>query len=187
MPKGTAACFAALCYAELASILPVAGSAYTYSYATMGEFLAWTIGWDLILEYLVGAATVCVGWSGYLQSFFRACGAELPQKWCRAPVDWDKTTESFIITGDYVNLPAMLIAVLMTMILVVGIKESAAFNNVVVVIKVFVIILFVCVMAPKVDTDNWVPFIPENTGKFGEFGISGVFQGASLVFFSYIG
>ena len=184
---GIASMFAALCYSELASIIPVAGSAYTYSYATLGSFIGWTIGWDLCLEYLVGAATVCVGWSAYLRSFLSACGYDMPSRWSRSPVGWDVQKGEFHITGDYLDLPAMAIALLMTTILVFGIKESARFNAVVVIIKIGVIIIFIIAMGPKVDTANWSPFVPPNEGRFGQYGVSGIFQGASVVFFSYIG
>lgn len=184
---GIASMFAALCYSELASIIPVAGSAYTYSYATLGSFIGWTIGWDLCLEYLVGAATVCVGWSAYLRSFLSACGYDMPSRWSRSPVGWDVQKGEFHITGDYVDLPAMAIALLMTTILVFGIKESARFNSVIVMIKIGVIIIFIIAMGPRVDRANWSPFVPPNEGRFGQYGVSGIFQGASVVFFSYIG
>jgi APA family basic amino acid/polyamine antiporter len=184
---GIASMFAALCYSELASIIPVAGSAYTYSYATLGSFIGWTIGWDLCLEYLVGAATVCVGWSAYLRSFLSACGYDMPTKWSRSPVGWDMQKGAFHMTGDYIDLPAMAIALLMTIVLIFGIKESARINSVIVMIKISVIIIFIIAMGPKVDTANWKPFVPPNDGTFGHYGLSGVFQGASVVFFSYIG
>jgi len=184
---GIASMFAALCYSELASIIPVAGSAYTYSYATLGSFIGWTIGWDLCLEYLVGAATVCVGWSAYLRSFLSACGYDMPTKWSRSPVGWDVERGAFHMTGDYVDLPAMAIALLMTFLLIFGIKESARINSVIVMIKISVIVIFIIAMGPKVDTANWKPFVPPNDGTFGHYGLSGVFQGASVVFFSYIG
>jgi APA family basic amino acid/polyamine antiporter len=185
---GVASAFAGLCYAEMASMIPIAGSAYTYAYATMGELVAWIIGWDLILEYMVGAATVSVGWSGYVCAFIQhQLGIELPREWITAPFAWNETTHAFTSTGAVVNLPAVLITLLVTSILVIGIKESARFNTVIVFIKVIVVCLFIVFAAPFVRTDNWHPFIPENTGQFGHFGPSGVLQGATKVFFAYIG
>ena len=185
---GVASCLAALCYSEMACMIPVAGSAYTYAYATMGELVAWMIGWDLILEYLVGAATVSVGWSGYVKAFlYRCLGIELPSQWSGAPVTWSLTTHSFHTTGAYANLPAIFVTLFATVILVVGMRESARFNAAVVCIKIIVVLLFVAFSARFVRPDNWVPFIPPNLGTFGKFGWSGVFQGATMVFFSYIG
>ncbi len=184
--SGVASAFAGLCYAEMASMIPVAGSAYTYSYATMGELVAWIIGWDLILEYLVGAATVSVGWSGYVVRFLGdVLGISLPGAWTRAPFEW--VNGHIQATGGIVNLPAVFITLLVTTILVVGIKESARFNSIVVVVKVAVVLLFIAAVAPHVRTENWHPFIPQNKGAFGQFGISGIFQGATMVFFAYIG
>lgn len=184
---GVASMFAALCYSELASIIPVAGSAYTYSYATLGSFIGWTIGWDLCLEYLVGAATVCVGWSAYLRSFLKSVGYDMPTRWSRSPIGWDPEQGGFHATGDYVDLPAMFIALSMTTLLIFGVKESARINSVIVGIKLTVIVVFILAMAPKVDPRNWSPFVPPNDGIFGHYGLSGIFQGASVVFFSYIG
>lgn len=184
---GVASMFAALCYSELASIIPVAGSAYTYSYATLGSFVGWTIGWDLCLEYLVGAATVCVGWSAYLRSFLKSVGYDMPSRWSRSPIGWDPARGGFHATGDYLDLPAMAIALAMTGLLIFGVKESARINSVIVGIKLAVIVVFIIAMAPKVDPKNWSPFVPPNDGTFGHYGLSGIFQGASVVFFSYIG
>jgi len=185
---GVASAFAGLCYAEMASMIPIAGSAYTYAYATMGELLAWIIGWDLILEYMVGAATVSVGWSGYVVAFLHdELGIQLPETWTHAPFSWNETTHAFTSTGAVINLPAVLITLFVTVILVIGIKESARFNTAIVFVKVIVVCLFIVFAAPFVRTDNWHPFIPKNTGEFGHFGISGVLQGATKVFFAYIG
>jgi APA family basic amino acid/polyamine antiporter len=185
---GIASAFAGLCYAEMASMIPIAGSAYTYAYATMGELFAWIIGWDLILEYMVGAATVSVGWSGYVVAFLHdELGIELPKTWTTAPFAWSDATHGFSATGAVINLPAVLITLFVTVILVIGIKESARFNSAIVFVKVIVVCLFIVFAAPFVRTDNWTPFIPENTGKFGQFGTSGVLQGATKVFFAYIG
>lgn len=183
-----ASAFAGLCYSEMASMIPIAGSAYTYSYATLGEFVAWIIGWDLILEYLVGAATVSVGWSGYFCSFVQnVFGVALSPRWTQAPVVWNEATQHFMGTGNIVNLPAVIITLLVTGILVLGIKESARFNAIIVVVKVAVVLLFIAAASRFINKDNWHPFIPENTGTFGKYGLSGLFQGATVVFFAYIG
>ena len=176
---------AGLCYAEFASMLPVSGSAYTYGYATMGEFVAWIIGWDLILEYLFGSATVAVGWSGYVVSFLNDIGWHLPPQICQSPFAYDIT--GWHHTGAIINFPAMFIIILMTTLLVIGIKESARFNNFIVIVKVTVILLFIGFGISYINVDNWTPFIPENTGKFSEFGLTGVLTGAAVVFFAYIG
>jgi len=182
---GLACAFAGLCYAEFASMIPIAGSAYTYAYATMGQFVAWTIGWDLVLEYLFGASTVAVGWSGYVVSFLKDFGIHIPAALCNAPLTHDLT--GFHLTGAILNLPAMLIVGLMTALLVVGIRESANFNNLVVIVKIAVILLFIVLGWSFINADNWTPLIPENTGTFGEFGWSGVFRAAGVIFFAYIG
>ncbi|HSY21359.1 MAG TPA: amino acid permease [Polyangiaceae bacterium] len=181
-----ASTFAGLCYSEMASMIPIAGSAYTYSYATMGELVAWIIGWDLILEYLVSAAAVSVGWSGYVVAFMHdAFGVDLPHAWTSAPVLWREG--HFEATGAIVNLPAMLIILAVTAMLIRGVKESARVNTVIVIVKVIIVLLFIVFAAPYVHTQNWHPFVPPNEGPFGRFGVSGVFQGATMVFFSYIG
>jgi APA family basic amino acid/polyamine antiporter len=185
---GIASTFAGLCYAEMASMIPIAGSAYTYSYATMGELVAWIIGWDLILEYLVGAATVSVGWSGYVVAFFRdTFGFSLPSAWTSAPVVWNEAAHAFQFTGAIINLPAVLVTLFVTWILVVGIKESARFNSAIVVVKMIVVLMFIGFAVSYIKPENWHPFIPENTGVFGKFGISGILQGATMVFFAYVG
>jgi APA family basic amino acid/polyamine antiporter len=184
---GIACAFAGLCYAEMASMIPIAGSAYTYSYATMGELLAWIIGWDLILEYTLGAATVSVGWSGYVVSFLNDLGIHIPIQYTGGP--WTKVGEmpdGTPIMG-IINLPAIFIAVVVTTLLVIGIRESANVNTAVVFIKVGVVIAFILAGMWYVNRDNWTPFIPPNTGKFGEFGISGILTGAGVIFFAYIG
>jgi APA family basic amino acid/polyamine antiporter len=198
MVAAVACGLAGLCYAEMASTVPVAGSAYTYSYATMGEFAAWIIGWDLILEYAMGAATVGVGWSGYFVSLLDVVGLHLPAAITSAPLRWcsaaDVTnavaacaSEGWNRTGSLFNLPAVLIVLIATTILVIGIRESAKVNNLIVVLKIAVVILFIIFGLQYVNPDNWKPFIPPNTGTFGEFGWSGVFRGAGLIFFAYIG
>ncbi len=184
--SGLGCAFAGLCYAEFASMIPIAGSAYTYAYATLGEFLAWIIGWDLILEYLFGASTVAVGWSGYVVSFFKDFGIQIPAYLASAPINFDPHT-GWIMTGALINFPAMFIIAIMTTLLVIGIRESAGFNNIIVIVKVAVILLFVAFGISFIHHSNWVPFIPPNTGHFGDFGWSGIFRGAGVIFFAYIG
>jgi basic amino acid/polyamine antiporter, APA family len=184
---GIACAFAGACYAEFASLIPVAGSAYTYAYATLGEFIAWIIGWDLILEYLFGASTVAVGWSGYVVSFFKDIGVVIPASMASAPLAFDVATGTWTTTGAIINFPAIFIVAVLTTLLVIGIKESANFNNIIVIIKVTVILLFVGFGFFFVSTANWVPFIPENTGEYGHYGISGILRAAGVVFFAYIG
>lgn len=178
--------FAGLCYAEFASMIPVAGSAYTYAYATLGELFAWIIGWDLILEYLFGAATVAVGWSGYVVSFLKGVGVTVPEAFHSSPFHFDHA-HGMTLSGAYGNWPAAFVVLVVTALLATGIRESANFNNVIVAVKLVVILLFIGFGIKYVNTDNWTPFIPENKGPFGEFGWSGVLRGAGVVFFSYIG
>jgi len=176
---------AGLCYAEFASMIPVSGSAYTYGYATMGEFVAWIIGWDLILEYLFGSATVAVGWAGYVTSFLSDFGIVMPPAMCQSPFIFDHT--GWHMSGSFINFPAVFIVALMTTLLVVGIKESAKFNNIIVLVKVTVILLFIGFGISHINVANWTPFVPENTGTFGHFGWSGVLTAAAVVFFAYVG
>jgi len=207
---GFACALAGLCYAEMASMIPIAGSAYTYAYATMGEFVAWIIGWDLILEYSFAASTVAVGWSGYFVSLLDQFGIVVPPEFRAGPGttllqlvsgEWVASTPQLLaelgrqgvevaslatVTG-VVNLPAVIIVGIITAILVIGIKESANVNNVIVVVKVAVVLLFVAIGVSYVNPANWRPFIPENTGTFGQFGLSGVLRGAGVIFFAYIG
>lgn len=230
MISGLACACAGLCYAEFASMIPIAGSAYTYAYATLGEFLAWIIGWDLILEYLFAASTVSVGWSGYIVSFLQDFNIHLPVQYTAATgsvlvnipnLGWKPLTEtlsqSLTATGmnvaslqhvtGIVNLPAMFIVALLTTLLVIGIRESANFNNIMVITKVSVIILFIGIGIMFIKTVNWHPFIPANkveaqsiatygsfwgwlkayTHEFGEYGYSGILRGAGVIFFAYIG
>lgn len=168
--------FAGLCYAEFASMIPVAGSAYTYSYATMGEFIAWIIGWDLVLEYAVGAATVGISWSRYLVKFLEGFDVHLPTSLTLGP--WD---------GGIINLPAVFIIVLMSLLLIKGTKESALVNGVIVALKVAVVFIFIFLGWKYINNDNYTPYIPDNTGTFGEFGFSGIIRAAAIVFFAYIG
>lgn len=184
--SGMVCVFAGLCYAELASMIPVAGSAYTYSYATLGELFAWIIGWDLILEYLFGAATVAVGWSGYVVSFLRDYGLVVPAYLSSAPLVHDPQL-GWQLTGALINLPAVLIVGAVTTLLTIGIRESSIFNNAIVVLKLSVLLLFIGFGIYYIDPANWRPFIPDNTGEFGYFGWSGVLRGAGVVFFAYIG
>ncbi|MCX6335360.1 MAG: amino acid permease [Bacteroidia bacterium] len=228
--SGFACGFAGLCYAEFASMIPIAGSAYTYSYATLGEFFAWIIGWDLILEYLFAASTVSVGWSGYVVSFLRDLNVNIPAQFTGASgsvlvnvpdMGWMSLTKQYAATlassglnvdslqhiTCILNLPAMFIVALLTTLLVIGIKESANFNNVMVITKVSVIILFIAIGFMFVKSANWHPFIPPNTventpmseyggfwgwlkaygQEFGKFGIGGILRGAGVIFFAYIG
>jgi APA family basic amino acid/polyamine antiporter len=178
--------FAGLCYAEFASMIPIAGSAYTYSYATIGELLAWIIGWDLILEYLFGAAAVSVGWSGYVTSFLRDFGVNIPAALSSAPFSFDHV-HGWAATGGIINLPAVFIIAVVTGLLVVGIQESATVNDFAVFAKVTVVILFIVFGVSYINADNWHPFMPANTGEFGSFGWSGVLRGAGVIFFAYIG
>ncbi len=176
---------AGLAYAEFSSMIPISGSAYTYGYATMGEFIAWIIGWDLILEYLFGSATVAVGWSGYVVSMLADFGMHIPAVLSQAPFSYDH--DGWHLTGSIINFPAVFIVAIMTSLLVVGIKESAKFNNIIVLVKVIVILLFIAFGISHIDTANWTPFIPENTGTWGQFGWSGILAGAGVVFFAFIG
>jgi len=177
---------AGLCYAELASMIPISGSAYTYAYATLGEFLAWIIGWDLVLEYLFGASTVAVGWSGYVVSFLKDFHIHIPDAFCQAPLSYS-VTEGWNATGAILNCPAIFIVGLMTALLVTGIRESSRINNIIVMIKLIVIALFIGVGLFFIKFANWSPFLPDNTGQFGSFGWSGVVRGAGVIFFAYIG
>jgi basic amino acid/polyamine antiporter, APA family len=191
---GAIACaFAGLCYAEMASAVPIAGSAYTYAYATMGELIAWVIGWDLVLEYAVGAITVAIGWSGYTVSFLKDVGIAIPSAYAGAPFAYDAATRTWQTTGALLNIPAMAIIVAISALLVIGIHESARVNNVIVAIKVAIILIFIVAAAPFFSTENWVTasnptgaFIPPNAGP-GHYGWSGVLRGAAVVFFAYIG
>ncbi len=168
--------FAGLCYAEFASMIPVAGSAYTYSYATMGEFIAWIIGWDLVLEYAVGAATVGISWSRYLVKFLDGFNIHMPESLTVGP--WD---------GGIINLPAVFIIVLMSLLLMKGTKESAFVNAIIVGLKIVVVLVFIFLGWSYINNDNYNPYIPDNTGNFGNFGFSGIIRAAAIVFFAYIG
>ena len=168
--------FAGLCYAEFSSMIPVAGSAYTYSFATMGEFIAWIIGWDLVLEYAVGAATVSISWSRYLVKFLDSYGIHINEGLIHSPFE-----------GGIINLPAVFIVMLMSFILMRGTKESATINGIIVMLKVSVVLVFIALGWQYIRPENYTPYIPENTGTFGEFGFSGIIRAAAIVFFAYIG
>jgi APA family basic amino acid/polyamine antiporter len=183
---GVACALAGLCYAEFASMIPVAGSAYTYAYATLGEIFAWILGWDLMLEYALSSATVASGWSGAVSNLLAGFGIGLPARFAAARGTEVTLADGSIVTAIF-DVPAALIVLAATAVLVIGIKESARTNAVVVFIKVAVILLFVCVGVAYMQPDNWEPFIPSNTGTFGEFGWSGILRGAGVIFFAYIG
>src|SRR2546423_2615623 len=216
---GVASVFAALCYSEFAALVPMAGSAYTYGYATLGELIAWIIGWDLILEYAVGAITVAIGWSGYVVSFLHDFGIDIPTALSaargteliqlpaavapllNAKVGWVVSSASLLDqikaagtdptallhVTTILNLPAVFIIFVVTTLLVIGIKESANFNNLIVFVKVAVVLLFIVGAAKAINSANWHPFIPPNDGTSGHFGWSGIMTGAGIVFFAYIG
>ena len=191
---GAVACaFAGLCYAEMASSVPISGSAYTYAYATLGELTAWIIGWDLILEYAVGATTVAIGWSGYVVSFAKDFGLNLPERFTSSPLAYDAALHAWSLTGAVLNLPAALVVIVVTLLLVLGIRETARFNSFIVTIKLVVIALFIICAAPAFNTANWITssnpegaFVPPNAGV-GIYGWSGLVRGAAVVFFAYIG
>ncbi|QKG52784.1 amino acid permease [Hymenobacter sp. BRD67] len=178
--------FSALCYAEFAALVPVAGSAYTYSYATMGELFAWIIGWDLVLEYSVGAATVAISWSQYLLKFLGKYGLHLPAQLVLSPFETATLANGSVVHG-YANFPAMFIVLAITAIVVRGTKGSAWFNALVVALKVAVVLVFIALGWKYIDPANYHPYIPANTGKFGEFGLSGILRGAGVIFFVFIG
>lgn len=184
---GTGCLFAGLCYAEFASMIPIAGSAYTYGYATLGELFAWIIGWDLILEYLFAAGTVSVGWSGYFVAFLRdQLGINLPAALTNAPL---RSTGGLNMetTGALVNFPAVALVAILTTLLVIGIQQSARVNNIIVIVKVTIVLLVIGFGLNFITPSNWTPFIPPNAGEFGQFGWSGIVRAAGVIFFAYIG
>ncbi len=183
---GSAAIFAALCYSEFAALVPIAGSAYTYGYATLGELFAWIIGWDLVLEYALSATTVAIGWSGYVVSFLSHIGIHIPAQLSAAAGTQVTMADGSTVTALF-NLPAVIIVVLVTALLVRGIRESARVNDVIVFVKVGVVLLFLLFAWKGIDAANWQPFIPANTGLRENFGVSGIIAGAGVVFFAYIG
>jgi APA family basic amino acid/polyamine antiporter len=196
---GIACVFAGLCYAEFASMVPIAGSAYTYAYATLGELFAWIIGWDLVLEYAVGAATVAHGWSHYFQDFIGIFGLHIPEIFRTAPFDYDSKVGAFVSTGALFDLPAVVITAILTTVLVWGIKESANFNAVMVAVKLSVVLFVIVLGAFYINPDNWQPFAPYGYTGVGFFGHTilgtsaaggepvGMIAGAAIMFFAYIG
>jgi APA family basic amino acid/polyamine antiporter len=173
-----ACAFAGMCYSEFSTMIPIAGSAYTYAYATMGELLAWIIGWDLVLEYAVGAATVSVSWSSYVVKLLHIFNIELPPSLTAGP--WE-------MTPGIINLPAVFIIFAVSTLLMIGISESAKVNALIVVVKVTIVIIVICIGYAYIKPENYSPFIPPNTGTFGEFGWSGILRAAGKIFFAYIG
>lgn len=182
---GLACAFAGLCYAEMASVLPVSGSAYTYAYASLGEIFAWIMGWLLILEYGLASATVSVGWSGYIVSFLKDLGLLIPPEFTKAPGLMVTLADGSQIEALF-NLPAAIGILLVTTLLVIGVSESAKVNNIIVFVKVAVILAFIGIGVFYINPDNLTPYIPENTGP-GEYGIDGILRAASIIFFAYIG
>jgi basic amino acid/polyamine antiporter, APA family len=178
--------FAGLCYSEFSTMIPIAGSAYTYAYATMGELIAWMIGWDLVLEYCVGAATVSIGWSQTLIALLHNFGIDFPAKFIASPFQPITLTDGTVVHG-IINVPAVLIVVIVSVILILGIRESAGVNTLIVFLKVSVVVVFIALGWKFVNPANHTPFIPPNTGQFGEFGWSGIVSGAGVIFFAYIG
>jgi APA family basic amino acid/polyamine antiporter len=178
--------FAALCYAELAAMIPQAGSAYTYTYATMGRFMAWFIGWNMVLEFGVSASTVAAGWSGYFLNLLGQFGIAYPPGWANAPIAGTGISDMHL-TGAVVNLPAAIMMLLITVILVVGITESARFNAAMVAVKVAIILLVILFGLPYIHEANFHPFIPPNTGVRGHFGTSGILAASATIFFAYVG
>ncbi len=177
--------FAGLCYSEFSTMIPIAGSAYTYAYATMGELMAWLIGWDLVLEYAVGASTVAVSWSRYVMSFFQDFGIHFPQQLAASPFEPLTLPETGTVIQGMINLPAMFIVMAISLLLIIGIQESARINAVIVVIKVTVVLVFIALGWAYINPANFTPFIPPNTGETGAFGWSGILRGAGLVFFAF--
>ncbi len=183
---GLGCALAGLCYAEFASMIPVAGSAYSYSFATFGKFVAWLIGWDLILEYLAAASAVSVGWAGYFNGLMADLGVHVPAHLSAPPVVWN-VDQTFALSGALINLPAMFLVLFLTALLVIGIRASVTFNGVMVILKLAVVLLVIGFGLQHVQMENLTPFVPPNTGSFGEFGWSGVVRASGVVFFAYIG
>jgi len=182
-----ASAFAGLCYAEFAAMFPVAGSAYSCTRLALGEFAGWVIGWNLVLEYLFAAATVAVGWSAYAVSFLTSIGTSVPEALSTAPLTVGSGGSEALWSGAYVNLPAVLAVTAMTIACCLGVRVSAIFSSVIVTLKVTVILLVIAFGTGYIHVENWRPFVPPNTGHFGEFGISGVLRGAAIVFYAYVG
>jgi APA family basic amino acid/polyamine antiporter len=202
---GLGCVFAGLCYAEFASMIPVSGSAYTYAYATMGRFMAWFIGWNLVLEYLVSSSAVAVGWSGYFTELMQILHIPFPDSLTNAPIcvvgdpppcphigpvtgwGFDAFIHQFGATGAIMNLPAVALVLLLTGVLVVGVRESANTNAIMVAVKLVVVLLVIFFGLGHINWANFTPFVPHNTGQFGHFGWSGVMMGSAIIFFAYIG
>jgi APA family basic amino acid/polyamine antiporter len=184
---GLGCTFAGLCYAEFSAMIPVSGSAYSYSYATLGEGIAWFIGWNLVLEYLFAVATVSVGWSGYAMSLLDQLHLHIPAAISNAPLDQGVDAVHWVRTGALINLPAILIVAAIATICYIGIRQSALFNSVIVAIKVTVVVLFIVFGVSYINTANWHPFVPPNSGERGVFGWSGVMAASGVIFFAYIG
>src|ERR1700678_3677143 len=185
---GIGCMFAGLCYSEFAAMVPVAGSAYAYSYATLGEFIAWFVGWNLVLEYMMACSTVAAGWSGYFTNLLNHFHINfIPAAWSSAPFESAGSGLQVHATGAYVNLPAIAIIAAATWLCYRGIKESAIVNTIIVAVKVGIVIAVIVFGAVYVDTAHWFPYIPKNTGEFGHFGWSGIFQASAIIFFAYIG
>ncbi len=183
---GIGCAFAGLCYSEFSCMIPVAGSAYTYAYTTLGEWIAWIIGWDLVLEYAVGASTVSISWSGYVVSLLHSFGINLPAQFLSGPFEPVKLPDGTTVQG-VANIPAVIIVGLISLLLMVGIKESARTNGIIVSIKLAVVLVFIGIGWSYINPANYQPFMPANTGEFGHFGISGIMMGAGTIFFAYIG
>jgi basic amino acid/polyamine antiporter, APA family len=183
---GIISIFAALCYAEFAALIPIAGSAYSYAYVTLGEFPAWILGWAMTTQYLLSPCTIAVGWSGYFSSLIGDFGLQIPAAFASAPFVHDVQT-GWHLSGSLMNLPAMIIVALMGLLVSTGVKAAASFNNVMVALKLSVVLLFIGCGIAFINVDNLVPFIPENTGVFGQYGFSGILRGAGIMFFAFIG
>ncbi len=179
--------FAGLCYCEFSCMIPVAGSAYTYAYSTLGEWIAWIIGWDLVIEYAIGSATVSISWSAYVVSLLHSFHIDLPARWAASPFEAVALPNGGMGPGGYANIPAVIVVLLVSLLLMVGIQESARVNAVIVVIKLAVVVVFIGAGWSYINPANYHPFIPPNTGEFGAFGISGLMMGAGTIFFAYIG
>ena len=179
--------FAGICYSEFSTMIPIAGSAYTYAYATMGELIAWIIGWDLVLEYAISASTVAVSWSAYVVSFLKDFGISIPAQLAASPFSPVTLPDSTTVIQGVINLPALFIVIVVSIILMIGIQESARVNALIVVLKLTVAVLFILLGWSYIRQSNYEPFIPPNTGTFGEFGWGGVVRAAGVVFFAFIG
>lgn len=178
--------FAGLCYAELSALIPIAGGSYSYAYIAMGELPAWIIGWSVTGQYILSASTVAAGWSGYFKSFLKDWGLVVPDWLASAPFVYE-IGQGWSSSGSIIDFPAMALVLFIGIMISIGIKAAAHFNSIMVVIKLCTVVLFVCLGIPHIDPANWTPFIPENSGQFGDFGWSGIVRAAGLVFFAYIG